>query len=184
VGIPDDAGLVFTCFRNFGMRSEVTVRRMTELDEAGMAEVHQAAFPRQQSSLDWVHCNFVAFPRVQIFVATRENEIVGFIQWIQKSGFRPAVVLELEQIAVAESEQGNGIGHALIKDSLPQVKAQLKERNAILKSILVTTRADNSAQRLYRAALGARVEATLNNLYSADEVIMVAQVAALPSLKP
>jgi len=157
------------------MRPDVTIRRMTEPDEHRVAEIHQAAFPRQHRSVDWICCNFAAFPRIQIFVATRNDEILGFVQWIQKSGFRPAVVLELEQIAVEESEQGYGIGHALIKESLAQVRTQLKERNATLKCILVTTRADNSAQRLYRTALGAKVEAVLTDLYSADEVVMVAR---------
>lgn len=157
------------------MQTDITIRRMTEPDGDRVAEVHRAAFPRQQSSIDWIRCNFAAYPRIQIFVAVRSNEILGYIQWTQKSGFRPAVVLELEQIAVKEPEQGNGIGQALIKESLPQVKAQLRERNAIVRSILVTTRADNTAQRLYRKALGAKVEATLEDLYSADEVVMVAR---------
>jgi len=157
------------------MQPDIIIRRMTESDGRRVAEIHQAAFPRQQRSIDWIRCNFAAFPRIQIFIAARDNEILGFVQWIQKSGFRRAVILELEQIAVQESEQGKGIGHTLIKDSLPLVKAQLKERNAALRSILVTTRADNWAQGLYRTALGAKVEATLKDLYSADEVVMVAR---------
>ena len=40
---------------------------------------------------------------------------------------------------------------------------------------MVTTRADNAAQRLYKRVLGAEVEATITNLYSADEVIMIAR---------
>jgi hypothetical protein len=39
----------------------------------------------------------------------------------------------------------------------------------------VTTRTDNHAQRLYRKALGATPEAVIQDLYSADEVIMVAR---------
>jgi hypothetical protein len=55
------------------------------------------------------------------------------------------------------------------------MKDELHGRGAILKHIMVTTRADNYAQRLYRQALGAEVECTLRDLYSADEVIMVAR---------
>jgi ribosomal protein S18 acetylase RimI-like enzyme len=40
---------------------------------------------------------------------------------------------------------------------------------------LVSTRTDNQAQKLYRKVLGAEVEATIKNLYSADEVYMVAR---------
>ncbi|WP_417579291.1 hypothetical protein [Nitrincola sp.] len=43
------------------------------------------------------------------------------------------------------------------------------------KKIVVTTRADNHAQRLYRKVLGAEIEASISGLYSADEVIMVAR---------
>ena len=59
--------------------------------------------------------------------------------------------------------------------SLPLVKEQLGTRGATLKHIMVTTRADNYAQELYRQALGVEVECTIKDLYSADEVIMIAR---------
>ncbi|WP_221885487.1 GNAT family N-acetyltransferase [Vreelandella populi] len=93
----------------------------------------------------------------------------------QKSGFRPEAVLELEQLAVMPDFQGNGVGRQLIIDSLPLVKKQLALKNSVLKSVLVSTRADNHAQKLYRNTLGAEVVARISNLYSADEVLMVAR---------
>lgn len=84
-------------------------------------------------------------------------------------------MLELEQLAVEPSYQGQGIGRQLLTDSLPLVKEQLCNQGSTLKHILITTRADNRAQNLYRQALGAEVEATLSDLYSADEVIMIAR---------
>jgi hypothetical protein len=63
----------------------------------------------------------------------------------------------------------------LIERSLPFVKHQLESRGASLKNILVTTRTDNSAQKLYASSLGAEVETTIKNLYSADEVVMIAR---------
>ena len=45
-----------------------------------------------------------------------------------------------------------------------------------LKAVVVTTRADNAAQKLYRKTLGAEVEATIASLYSGDEVLMVARL--------
>ncbi len=51
----------------------------------------------------------------------------------------------------------------------------LKSRGARIKNIVVTTRTDNHAQRLYRKALRAAPEAVIKDLYSADEVIMVAR---------
>src|SRR5712691_1740056 len=88
---------------------------------------------------------------------------------------QPQVVLELEQIAVAPLEQGRGLGEALIRKSLPDIAVQLAERGATLDAVLISTRTDNRAQRLYRKALGAEVGATIPSLYSADEVIMVAR---------
>ena len=109
------------------------------------------------------------------YVQEHEGTIVGYIIWGQKSGFRPRVVLELEQIAIHPTVQGKGLGQKLIEQSLELVKSQLAKRDATLKHILVSTRADNAAQKLYRRVLGAEVEATLTNLFSADEVYMVAR---------
>lgn len=40
---------------------------------------------------------------------------------------------------------------------------------------MVNTRADNFAQTLNKKTLGAEVEVTIPDLYSADEVIMIAR---------
>jgi ribosomal protein S18 acetylase RimI-like enzyme len=85
------------------------------------------------------------------------------------------VALELEQLAVLSKFRAQGIGRALIRESVLEVATVLQQRSARVKSVLVTTRADYRAQRLYKEVLGAEVQATIANLYSADEVIMVAQ---------
>lgn len=154
-------------------KKPMNVRQMTADDIHAAAEVHKAAFPRQGMSRDWVQCNFNAYPRMQLFVAEDDGAITGFIHWTQKSGFRPSVVLELEQIAVHPAFQRRGIGSQLITESLPLVRAQLDRRDATLKHIIVTTRADNVAQRLYQKILGVETEATISDLYSADEVFMI-----------
>jgi len=151
------------------------IRLMTEKDLPSAALVHKSAFVRQNYSNEWLECNLNAFPRYLIYVADIDNEIVGYIIWVQKSGFRPEAVLELEQLAVMPNYQGNGIGRKLIVESLPQVKSQLALKQSILKHVLVTTRADNYAQELYKSTLGAEVETTISNLYSADEVLMIAR---------
>ncbi|KAB0480596.1 GNAT family N-acetyltransferase [Vibrio chagasii] len=81
----------------------------------------------------------------------------------------------MEQLAVLPSAQGQGLGKKLILDSLPLVKQKLAEQDSTLKHLLVTTRADNFAQKLYQSTLGAEVETTISNLYSADEVLMIAR---------
>ncbi|WP_208596475.1 GNAT family N-acetyltransferase [Vreelandella zhanjiangensis] len=151
------------------------IRQMeaTDLDEA--AKVHSLAFPRQAHSYEWLKCNFSASPRFLCFVAEVSGNVIGYIMWMQKSGFRSEAVLELEQLAVLPNRQGQGVGKQLIESSLPLVKEQLVTHGSTLKHILVTTRADNAAQRLYKSTLGAEVEATIRNLYSADEVLMIAR---------
>jgi ribosomal protein S18 acetylase RimI-like enzyme len=137
--------------------------------------VHKEAFIRQKLSFEWLECNLNAFPRFLNFVAELEGSLVGYIIWSQKSGFRPEVVLELEQVAVLPKHHEQGVGRELIEESLPFVRDHLAKQGSTLKHIIVTTRADNHAQKLYRSTLGAEVEATIVNLYSADEVFMVAR---------
>ncbi|QUM85560.1 N-acetyltransferase [Moritella sp. 28] len=84
-------------------------------------------------------------------------------------------VLELEQIAIHPSFQGNGFSQDLIERSLKLVKSHLTNQGSKLKHILVSTREDNDEQKLYRKVLGAEVEATISNLFSANEVYMVAR---------
>ncbi len=148
---------------------------MSPDDLSQASEVHAQAFIRQTRSYDWLRCTLNAFPRMLCYVAIKNETIAGYIVWSQKSGFRPEAVVELEQIAVQPLLQGKGIGKILIEQSLQQVREQLNDWGSTLKHIIVTTRADNYAQALYKQVLGAEVEATITNLYSADEVIMVAR---------
>ncbi|ROR98010.1 ribosomal protein S18 acetylase RimI-like enzyme [Sinobacterium caligoides] len=153
----------------------MTVRLMKEVDIDGTALVHQEAFTRQEKSREWLSCTANAFPRMLCYIIESEGQTVGYIIWAQKSGFRPEVVLELEQIAIHPSFQGNGFGQDLIERSLQLVKSHLTNQGSKLKHILVSTREDNDAQKLYRRVLGAEVEATISNLFSANEVYMVAR---------
>lgn len=153
----------------------VIIRPAEQQDLEGMARVHSEAFLRQALSQEWITCNFNAFPRIRYFVAEVETQIVGYIQWMEKSGFRKEVVLELEQIAVLPAWQGKKIGTALIRQSLPLIQQELTKRQAVIKHLLVTTRADNPAQQLYAKTLNATVECTIRNLFSADEVMMISR---------
>ncbi len=145
-------------------------------DIEAVSNIHAEQFSRQQHSAQWVHCNFSAFPRVMMYVARDEQDrVIGYVQWLHKSGFRQETVIELEQIAVLRSEQGTGVGTQLITKSLASIKDFLADSGAKLKAILVSTRTDNSAQTLYKKVLGAKETAMINNLYSHDEVIMVAR---------
>ena len=154
----------------------MNIRPFEKEDLVETSAVHKAAFTRQKMSYEWIKCNANAFPKSLLFVAeNKDQEIVGYIHWCQKSGFRREVVLELEQLAVHPNCQGKGVGTQLVKESLPQVQARLRTRNAKIKHVVVTTRADNFSRKLYEKTLKAKVEATISNLYSADEVFMVSR---------
>ena len=110
-----------------------------------------------------------------MFVAEQEGRIVGVAFWTEKSGFRPQAIAELEQIAVEPQLQGQGIGTALIQRSLPLVAAKIIERGAKLSHLLVNTRADNHAQKLYEKAMGAQIVATISGMFATEEVYLIAR---------
>jgi ribosomal protein S18 acetylase RimI-like enzyme len=153
----------------------LSIRPAVESDIESIADIHSKVFSRQADSLLWVSCNFKAFPRISFFVAELDRQVVGYIQWIEKSGFRKEAVLELEQIAVLPDMQGKKIGTSLINQSVALIQKRLATRNASLKHVLVSTRDDNPAKQLYANTLNAKAEYTISNLYSADEVMMISR---------
>lgn len=123
----------------------------------------------------WVKATLSALPRMFSFVLVLDSNIAGYIFWAQKSGIRPAAVLELDQVALLAKARGRGYGERLIRESLACVTSNLRSNGQSLKSVLVSTRADNEAQRLYVKVLGAKVVASIDGLYSATEVLMLAE---------
>ncbi len=116
-----------------------------------------------------------AEPRFYCYVVEVGAEMAGYIFWAQKSGFRSEVVLELDQVAVLKRYQGKGYAEKLIRESMELVEHQLAETGQKIKAVLVSTRADNLAQRLYTKILGVKTVAQIDDLYSASEVIMVSK---------
>jgi ribosomal protein S18 acetylase RimI-like enzyme len=160
----------------YGDAMTLTIRRATTADVLQIAAVHREAFPRQQESEVWVAATLAAAPRILTFVAEQQAaRVVGYVFWAQKSGIRPSAVLELDQVAVASQLRGRGIARNLISESLRLVKSDLRENHQVVTSVLVSTRADNEAQRLYAQVLGAKVIASIENLYSGTEVIMLSK---------
>lgn len=123
----------------------------------------------------WIACNFNGFPRMQYFAAKENGEVLGYVLWVEKGGFRENAVLELEQIAVLPATRGKGVGSRLIAESLLQIKRYLQKRNSRLKLIEVTTGTENQAQRLYQKTLGAKAEAVIKDFFRGDEAIMIAR---------
>lgn len=74
-----------------------------------------------------------------------------------------------------QNQQGKGIGTLLIEKSLKYINDYLDDTNSSLKTILVSTRTDNLAKSLYEKILKAKEIAVIKDLYSHDEVIMLAK---------
>ena len=151
------------------------IRPMRAQDILEVSQVHREAFPRQDLSEEWITCNFTAYPRIRLFVAADNKQILGYIQWSEKSGFRKEVVLELEQIAVRPTYRLQCIGKQLILQTLAVVQKELENRQACIKHILISTRADNKAQKLYSKILKALPEVVIADLFSGDEVLMISR---------
>lgn len=146
------------------------IRKVAEIASksfSGLADIEEA--------VQWVGCNFAAFPRMRYFTAKEQGMVIGYILWVEKGGFRKEAVLELEQIAVDPDFRGRGVGTELITDSLLEIRKMLKKRGALLKLVEVTTGRGNKAQRLYEKTINAKPEATIMNLFRGDEVIMLAR---------
>lgn len=140
---------------------------------ANIASQHFGGMSDIEKAVEWVCCNFRAFPRMQYFVAKDGEEIVGYILWVEKGGFRQGAVYELEQIAVSGNKQGNGVGTLLIEKSLEMIKVSLQKSDRELKLIEVTTGVGNKAQNLYTKTLGVTQAAVIEDYFHGDEIIML-----------
>jgi ribosomal protein S18 acetylase RimI-like enzyme len=139
-----------------------------------VTKIHSQRFPKQHDSPLWIRCNFAAFPRIMFFVARDEQDhVIGYIQWIQKSGFLKQAVFELEQIAVISNHQSKGVGIKLIQESLSLIKNYLEDTDSKLKAILIFIRTDNKAKTLCEKVLRAKEIAVIKDVFSYEEVLML-----------
>lgn len=158
----------------------VTVRRATSQDLAAIAQIGSQAFsglrPEPQA-LAWVEACFRSSPRMEYWVADGPSGVVGYILWVEKGGFRPQAVVELEQIAVRNDRRRQGIGARLIRASLAGVEQRLRARGATLKLIEVTTGSEQRALEFYREVLGAEPVAEIPDYFRGTEFVLVARRA-------
>lgn len=153
----------------------VQVRRMRQADITTVAELHALVFPRQTFSQEWIECTFRSFPMSQMFVAERDGKILGFLIWTEKSGFRKDAYVELVQGGTDPTYQGKGICTSLVESSMRMVADKIAERGAVLKTIIVNTRADNHfALNIAKNVLKAEPVAVVPGVFTADEVYLVA----------
>ena len=147
-----------------------------DLDQAVPIYLDSFTGMRDPKSIkQWLQCSLRAFPQKICFGVWCNDSLLGYIVWAEKGTFRSEAIWELEQIAVLSAYRRKGIGEKLISDSLSEVKAHLKKRNANLKLIKVTTGIDNESALLYEKVLGAKRECVIADFYSGDEQVMIAR---------
>jgi predicted N-acetyltransferase YhbS len=160
------------------MSLDMEIIPLTKEDLNKVVEIAKESFSglkEQEHAEKWIECNFSAHPRTKYFIARENNDVLGYILWLEKGGFRKESVWELEQIAVKDIHRGKGIASKLIKESLSSIHQYLEKRGAKLKMVEVTTSTENEAQQIYRKHLNAKIEAVITKMFRGDEVIMVAR---------
>jgi ribosomal protein S18 acetylase RimI-like enzyme len=156
----------------------ITVRRAKKADIPEIVRIASSSFsgladPR--SARQWVRANWRASPRIIYWVAESGGSVIGYVLWVEKGGFRPEAVFELEQIAVDISARRRGAGSALVRASLQQIKELLRMRGSRLKLVEVTTGSEQHALRFYQRVLGGHVVATLPRVFRGDEHVLFAR---------
>jgi len=167
-----------------------------------MSEIHQDCFPTdcktEDDSSRWIAASANAGPRMNYFVAEQGGELLGYILWMEKGGFREEAVLELEQIGVHTDYRRNGVGAKLITESLTTVAKAISADKRKLKLIEVTTNErysvdgdmNHSAAALYERTLGASEATRIPDLFSfgnvegPEELILIARAPAIAEKMP
>ena len=137
-----------------------------------IVQIHGLAFIRQKDSYQWVISTLSAYPRFMCYVIHVEDQIAGYIFWAQKSGFRPEVILELDQIAIHPDFQGKGLSKILIIDALKMLQIELYKNEQVIKNILINTSQGNFAKKLYEDVLAAKEVAVIAGLFRLPEVYL------------
>ena len=165
------------------LRERVEVRPARDEDLESIASIGCEAFSGLrpiEAGRRWVEANWRAAPRMQYWVATVSDAVVGYILWMEKGGFRREAVVELEQVAVQSERRGQGVGEALIRESLNGLRKGIRERGARLKLVEVTTGSEQGAVGFYARVLGTESVARIPDLFRGDEFILIAREPAAP----
>ena len=158
--------------------SGTRVREATHSDLPAIARIGAESFsglrPPERAT-QWVASCFAAFPRMRYWVAELDGNIVAYILWVEKGGFRDQAVVELEQIAVSPALRGRGIGHELVTESVKSIEQHIRNRGGVLKLVEVTTGSEQHAIDFYRQTLGAEVVAQIPDYFRGDEFVLIAR---------
>jgi ribosomal protein S18 acetylase RimI-like enzyme len=97
-------------------------------------------------------------------VARQNREIIGRVQWYIKENPSHGLV-EFEEVYLSEKHRGKGIGKALLKNAIKDVREHFKKEKLKLRRIYLFVSKDNmTARRLYKG-LGFREVADVGDLF-------------------
>ncbi len=153
------------------------VRKMLEGDLDKVVEIYLECFHGMRefkTAKEWITIKYNGYP-INRYYIIEDNEVKGYILWVELGGFRREAVLELEQIAISPKYQSKGLGSTLVRESLKEINKEIVARGSSIKLVKVTTGVDNQVQRLYKKVLNVKPIAIIPDLFRGDEVILVAR---------
>jgi ribosomal protein S18 acetylase RimI-like enzyme len=161
-----------------GQATPIQIRPARFADLNAIAHIGSASFSGLRPlaiGRRWVRACWSARPRMRYWVASQARTVLGYILWMEKGGFRPEAVIELEQVAVAPGHRGQGIGDLLVRSSVQQLSEGIVDSGRQVKVIEVTTGSEQGAIGFYQRSLGAEVVATIPDLFRGDEYVLIAR---------
>jgi len=150
----------------------MNIRKALDSDLSEISNIYEVCFPRESNHGNWVRACFSSAPKSVYYVIESESQIIGYILWCVKNGFRAQSIVELEQIGIHPDHSGKGHGKLLVKLSFSEFQQHVKDLGFSIGAILVTTSEGNYAEKIYKSTIGVRTAATINGYGSGNELIL------------
>jgi len=154
------------------------IRQADAADVKPIALVYTECFPRERDHELWIQSSYQAFPRSAYYVLEQQGNIIGYILWCVKNGFRQKAIVELEQLAIHPDFSGQGLGRKLIEQSVVLFEAHVNSLGCEIGSYIVTTSEGNFAEKLYKSTLGVSRAAMISDYGSGNELILYNRVTS------
>ena len=148
------------------------IRQAREADIQPISQVYKSCFPRESNHELWIRASFSAYPKSVYYVVADDDELLGYVLWSVKNGFRRKTIVELEQVGVHPDASGQGLGRRLIKDSIKRFESHLRSLGHNVAAVLITTSRGNFAEHLYCSTLGVKRVAEIPEYGSGTELIL------------
>lgn len=150
----------------------MNVRKAEIQDVEIISTIYAACFPKELNHKLWINASFNSFPRGVYYVIEQDCNIVGYILWCVKNGFRNETIVELEQIGIHPAYSGKGFGRKLIESSILKFQTHVESFGHAVGSVMVTTSEGNFAEGLYKSTLGVSRSAVIPGYGTGSEVIL------------